>query len=143
MIVSVVPDFHERVVPASLIASASSPSTMLPSANLIASPSLSIPLRLIVAPFSSSPLTFCLWISTSITIASSIMTTISVPSAYAVSPIFVILPFSTTNVISVVIWYPLGADSSWRIYVPSTTLLISVVSLPEIHESVAPDAFRI
>ncbi len=61
------------------------------------------------------------------------------PLTSPLSPTGVTLPFSTINTISGDTSYPSGANSSWRVYVPSGTFLMNVGVEPDFHTRVSPE----
>ena len=86
------------------------------------------------APFSSAPFAAAFLLNGTV-MMSSVMSTFST----SLSPI-VILPSSTVKMISVVTLNPLGAASSWRVYVPSSGYT-SVALVPLIQTRLSPAEF--
>ena len=86
------------------------------------------------ASFSSAPFAAAFLLNGAV-MMSSVRSTFST----SLPPTF-ILPSSTVKVMSVVTLKPLGAASSWRVYVPSSGYT-SVALVPLIHTSFSPAAF--
>ena len=61
------------------------------------------------------------------------------PLTSPLSPTGVTLPFSTINTISGDTSYPSGANSSWRVYIPSGTFLMNVGVEPDFHTRFSPE----